>query len=382
MSEFRRHPKDLERGVSCRKHLAHPLVKASKDLSVLQSKTAKTASNLSISLAKIAITRPTIAVTLVIVTSTFAATAVLLRGSWTETISAIGDNESRTVHMSRHRKNFDRASRTPISEAFKGEQVLPNFLNLWEPFHSVEEIPIFLATSSSSISSIEAKLFTCIGETSPAHKLSNGDGADSNGETVTLRKLHSLKEASAYALQGKYRLFAIFQDPRQSIVRLFEDFESETSSSLSGHHTSEGMLSLSEFAQSGTLYIGNYLTRQLVGKEDRTIEISAVDLEDAKSFLRHKVLVGLSNDMHHSLQRFHSFFQRNMQASCFGKSDEASNRVIVSLKDQKVIAEINHLDIELYEYAVTLFQKQSVLFEGVGGTILEASTSLQSKIHS
>jgi hypothetical protein len=95
-------------------------------------------------------------------------------------------------------------------------------------------------------------------------------------------------------------------------------------------------------------------------------------LKIAKQILREKVLIGLTQNMEESVQRFYSYFGWNRDEygwspcerdSLFGGTNSNKHpKVKEGTKAWELLASRNALDIALYEYAVELFHDQSSLF--------------------
>mmetsp|Transcript_8235 Transcript_8235/g.12657 ORF Transcript_8235/g.12657 Transcript_8235/m.12657 type:complete len:394 (+) Transcript_8235:208-1389(+) len=103
-------------------------------------------------------------------------------------------------------------------------------------------------------------------------------------------------------------------------------------------------------------------------------EILQADLEEAKQLLREKVLIGLLSNMEESIYRFDRYFgfhniERNKE--CFDNiiHDKGSKtnrhehpKLEPGSSEWKLLAKVNTFDVQLYEYAVELFEEQKSLF--------------------
>mmetsp|Transcript_7850 Transcript_7850/g.10388 ORF Transcript_7850/g.10388 Transcript_7850/m.10388 type:complete len:140 (-) Transcript_7850:190-609(-) len=130
-------------------------------------------------------------------------------------------------------------------------------------------------------------------------------------------------------------------------------------------------MALSEFA----LLNDNWQVRMLSG--EMSAEITVDHLNVAKEMLRRKFLIGLLEEKTESLQRFTSYFgwsltspeAQNCKNSKFYFEWAGSNEYPMldysNPADQEVLQVIgkqNRFDIELYKYAVKLFEEQQSLF--------------------
>jgi len=118
----------------------------------------------------------------------------------------------------------------------------------------------------------------------------------------------------------------------------------------------------------------NYLTKILTQKESSEF-VTWYDMNRAKEILRRKVLIGLYADKAESLRRFATYFGwnnihpnsefcENGQSgwSSFTEMDsELWNPSVVGMDTWNFLVEKNSLDMDLYEYAKSLFVEQQKL---------------------
>ena len=122
----------------------------------------------------------------------------------------------------------------------------------------------------------------------------------------------------------------------------------------------------------------NFVVRQLVNKPSGLLY--EADLELAKEILREKFVIGLMNQMDESVRRFDLYFgfrKTDDTARCVEKilhpdrsssTDGGTNshphpKILEGTPEWGAIARNNYFDIQLYEFALGLFEEQAVLFE-------------------
>jgi len=117
----------------------------------------------------------------------------------------------------------------------------------------------------------------------------------------------------------------------------------------------------------------DWVTKQLLGTWQ---ELTDEDLEKAKYILEAKVLIGLIDRMEESVDRFNRYFgweespdkvpcAEDMldHKSSTGSNSHAHPKVEPGSEDWEALAAINRFDIQLYDFAVALFEEQGILFE-------------------
>ena len=118
----------------------------------------------------------------------------------------------------------------------------------------------------------------------------------------------------------------------------------------------------------------DWVTRQLLGITWQ--ELTDEDLEKAKYILEEKVLIGLIDRMEESVGRFNKYFgwqespdkvpcAEDMlgHKSSTGSNSHAHRKIEPGSDDWEALAAINRFDIQLYDFAVALFEEQGILFE-------------------
>lgn len=117
----------------------------------------------------------------------------------------------------------------------------------------------------------------------------------------------------------------------------------------------------------------DWVTKQLLGTWQ---DLTEDDLEKAKYILEEKVLIGLIDRMEDSVDRFNRYFgweESPDKVPCAGdmlghKNGTGSNshahpKVLPDTPEWEALASINRYDIQLYDFAVALFEEQGILFE-------------------
>jgi len=161
------------------------------------------------------------------------------------------------------------------------------------------------------------------------------------------------------------RVFALFRHPVEREVSLYHHLiESHWEQT---HHPEIAQMTLKEYAFSSMAH-SNWLVRYLAN--NKTGDLTRDDLELAKKILLEKVLVLLTNRMKESIGRLSTYFNWEFfpeKESCtldtvseeediFNKKDHAMLQE--DTEEWEILASLNLLDIELYEYITYLFDSQ------------------------
>lgn len=117
----------------------------------------------------------------------------------------------------------------------------------------------------------------------------------------------------------------------------------------------------------------DWVTKQLLATWQ---ELTDEDFEKAKYILEEKVLIGLIDRMEESVDRFNKYFGWDESPdkvpcaedmlghkSSTGSNSHAHRKIEPGSDDWKALAAINRYDIQLYDFAVALFEEQGILFE-------------------
>jgi hypothetical protein len=227
---------------------------------------------------------------------------------------------------------------------------------------------------------------------------------------VTTDNLHQTMAKLFLPSSSSARLFALFRHPVEREVSRFYFMQYATWERLYDPTLTE--MTLEEFITSQQddgqprIY-DNWMVRSLTGKVSCYFTLTEQDLEVAKQVLRRKCLVGLTNKMEESLQRFQLFFhwplvgiprKKDITADTSSPSSssttinsndtnpsgeyllsgqECKNKFLMegrkneNPKHPKVnkgtslwnqIANIHRYDVELYAYVENLFDQQASIF--------------------
>lgn len=166
------------------------------------------------------------------------------------------------------------------------------------------------------------------------------------------------------------RLFIVMRDPVERAISKY--YYTKIATWERNWHPEIVNMTMIEFANSRYCY-DNWVTRRLVNKMTPGTLLTPEDLAIAKEILRQKALILLTNDMSQSSDRMVKFFgwpTTEYQEWCINKFavEEPINTNPHPIPDQnspewQAISTKNFFDVELYTYALQLFDAQSRLVE-------------------
>jgi hypothetical protein len=173
----------------------------------------------------------------------------------------------------------------------------------------------------------------------------------------------SVREAAEYLLDDDHpgAVFTLLRHPVSRAISLY--YYLQMAHWEKNYDPELKNVTLEDFADSTD---NNPMTRILMGKKNNET-ITPLDIKQAKAFLSTKVLVGLSERMSVSVQRFGHYLGWNANEKwkkCSSNAiDHGSNtnphpRVDEQSAAWKALAEANKYDMELYKHAVGLFRMQ------------------------
>ena len=250
-----------------------------------------------------------------------------------------------------------------------------NYGNVWD-VRTQPQLPLFWHMSHSGASFVEDVLSKCLGLTMSSDtgniQLNLNDDSTRIGihHVITTPSLHSAKSAFEARLSRHGRPFALFRHPVQRAKYMFYNLQQDPKGDFAD-------MTLLGFAESSMLE-ENYLVRLLTNEIEGPVTMS--HLEVAKEIVRRKVLVGIAEFLEESIVRFEQYFgwwdmvsttvgMMRCQHDYVVKSDVyfQQTQVIPGTEEYEEIAMKNWADIQLYDYAMMLFQEQSFLVEKVEG---------------
>lgn len=288
-------------------------------------------------------------------------------------------------------------NKEPIEHSYELPSQLNNLLDVVEP-HSDNETPVFWHISKSGGTTVIDIFSKCFGfVVSSEVGVTEGHGGGEKLEVVELNgdlryvnvdttTEHGIERAKALNLaqsqladvivtplfekcstlfdaENKGRMFTTIRHPIDRAVSMFyylqkANWEPTFDPKLE-------TMTLVEWVLSGKAE-NNWMTRFLTNKMEGPVETEDVIL--AREILRRKFVVGLLTDMTESIMRFNTFFNwklNNDQYNC-AIHTTANNHPHPSINEGSpewnALMEENKYDMELYLYAIELFQQQSSLF--------------------
>ena len=187
-------------------------------------------------------------------------------------------------------------------------------------------------------------------------------------DVVFSHRLHGVSKIFDGRRRG--RVFALFRHPVDRAVSMFyylrrADWEPTHDRALRG-------MTLLEFAGSGKAE-ENWMVRSLTN--DFAEELTDQHLAAAKEVLRRKVLVGNLDSFDESIRRFEQYFgwwqgiaddvtKMKCQQALTTKGDNRNEhpKFLPGSREFEALKALNWADVQLYNYAQTLYQEQASLF--------------------
>mmetsp|Transcript_3861 Transcript_3861/g.6592 ORF Transcript_3861/g.6592 Transcript_3861/m.6592 type:complete len:262 (-) Transcript_3861:158-943(-) len=177
---------------------------------------------------------------------------------------------------------------------------------------------------------------------------------------------------SVFTGRHRGRLFMVLRDPVERAISKYHYIKIATWER--NYRPEVQNMTMTEFAQSRYCY-GNWVTRRLVHKMRPDEELTRQDLAIAKEILRQKALILLTTDLAQGAHRLVRYFGwpmiGHMEQACVNKF-AVEEPVNVNphpplpppeSEDYQAIRARNLLDVELYEYALRLYEAQGALLD-------------------
>jgi hypothetical protein len=184
------------------------------------------------------------------------------------------------------------------------------------------------------------------------------------------------------------RLFALFRHPVERLASKFYYLQMATWEKT--YRPEIANMTIEQYAQQDTLVVGDWMVRMIVDKLNNIERQPLVpeDLLIAKELLRKKCLVGLLSNMEESIARFETYFGWPLQDLYIrgqfkmtgddckrqyfaGETKENSNKhpkILPGSDTWNLLSKAARYDMQLYSYAVELFEAQKSLFYRKIGT--------------
>jgi hypothetical protein len=182
-----------------------------------------------------------------------------------------------------------------------------------------------------------------------------------------------LHQASAlFSTSNRGRMFTVFRHPVERAVSLFHYVQDTQWRRRQTFKKELSDLTIEEYFKSG-LAENNWMTRFLTGELTKA-ELTKADVNVAKEIIRRKCLVGLLNEKGESFARFERYFGFPLKSDKVKECHEKKLQWAWPLKHRHeeveegtavwdLIMSHNQWDMELYDYAQSLFQEQSRIFQ-------------------
>mmetsp|Transcript_15789 Transcript_15789/g.24242 ORF Transcript_15789/g.24242 Transcript_15789/m.24242 type:complete len:405 (+) Transcript_15789:28-1242(+) len=168
---------------------------------------------------------------------------------------------------------------------------------------------------------------------------------------------------------NRARVFTVMRHPVDKAVSMF--YYLQEADWEPTYHPEMKEWTIKQYANSPYLN-RDWMVRGLLNKFAG--EIHEADLETAKLILKEKVLIGLLTQMEESIDRFDSYFgfpKIEGKGGCVDNilhdKGDSTNRhkhpkVTPGSSDWELLAKENYFDVQLYDYAIGLFEEQKLLF--------------------
>ena len=211
------------------------------------------------------------------------------------------------------------------------------------------------------------------------HAKELGLAASGLADVVVIHRLHEGSEL--FDTNYKARLFCMFRNPVHRAISMFYYLRQATWEPT--YDPTLADMTLLEYANSAKVE-ENWVTRFLV--HQYTGRLTQDDVEEAKQIMRNKIVVGILGKFQESLKRFELYFDwwaDNKQKGTAPRMVQcqqnhartAQNKVSHPVPDEKDPAyqrllQLNWADMELYQYALKLYEEQAELVQHKDASML------------
>ena len=191
-------------------------------------------------------------------------------------------------------------------------------------------------------------------------------------DVIVAHRLHLA--ATMFDVNHQARVFAIFRHPVQRATSMFYYLQRAKWEPTYDHSLAD--MTLEQYAESGKAE-ENWITRFLI--HEYTASLTEEHVKAAKEVMRRKILIGLIDRFGDSLKRFELYFdwwekkikpdpESHMQCQQ-ARALAAQNHLhhpnaAESSPAYKKLAKLTWADLQLYQYAVELFDEQQALVAG------------------
>lgn len=254
---------------------------------------------------------------------------------------------------------------TSRHKAYKAERLLSSLADLTEPLQTKTDSPVLWLVPRTNGMAVKDIMKQCF-QQSFATEFKPTD--HQQPDAIVTHMLY--RAASTFEAPHQGRMFTVLRDPLERTVDMYAQ---ETQDA----NTNTNPKSLEDYLLNHVN--NNWLTRFLTN--EYTSVLTDEHVETAKAVLKDKCVVGLSEQLHDSVDRFAYYFHWDMlnlenqqctseilrKSSLSGGEDGDLEHVPMPEKDTDaytLLTTRNNMDLQVYEYAKELFVEQKeTLFE-------------------
>jgi len=231
------------------------------------------------------------------------------------------------------------------------------------------DTPIFWHIPNSGGSSMKS-YYNCMGLVE-ASEIGLEMGLARSGLTDIAFTEYPTIATQMFDAEHQARFFTLIRHPIERTASLFHHQISEMMKEEGIHKPDLAHLTLEDFARQriDSKDNGGFMVSSLTDKR-HSDPLTNDDLERAKDILRHKFIIGLMPKMEESINRFDNYFGWHTirdHERCFdvcirqGKRSDSYENVEESSEVWKMLEKFHYFDMQLYEYALELYDYQANL---------------------